>query len=62
MKEDQTTDVALSFSVYHGGDSCGVEIAARSDHDAPPQQLDNDAEAYWAGRYPAARISARVAA
>jgi hypothetical protein len=51
-----------SLRIYYGDETDDAAVAPIADHDQMLRQLDVEIEEYWAGRKPAARFSARVAA
>lgn len=48
--------------VYHGEETDGSQADAQLVLDPPSHSVNEDVEAVWAGRTPAARLSARIAA
>ena len=60
MLENQAGDKSIpALRVVFGDEVEESRIARKSD---PQQPLDSEAEEYWAGRFPAARHSTRIAA
>ncbi|MBN1394887.1 MAG: hypothetical protein JW959_07680 [Pirellulales bacterium] len=52
----------LALRVVYGDESGEPKIERAVDSRRPPLRLNSEAEQYWAGRFPAARHSTRVAA
>ena len=48
--------------VYRGDEADEAAGTTDLDHDPSPHRSDAELDAFWAGRKPAARLSARVAA
>jgi hypothetical protein len=48
--------------VYRGDEPDEAAVAIDLDHDPTPHRSAAELDAFWAGRKPAARLSARVAA